>query len=1091
MSENPEDFLGQLRLSRYIRSSWQVAATGLAVIVGLALLVPARIVNETGWLNATPVLLGVVISGLTLLNIFELLGGSSERGGTSTLVHEALGASAGFGSGWTVLGAFLALGAALLRSNGLLIAPHLPGSVSTEALLALAAFVLILVINLFHLLPRRESLTRVVTVLLIGLGIILITKIPGLHQPSVSLPSTNQFLRATAWSMTIFAGLEAILASRRRIRRPARQLPRGLLILLLLGVGLLGGLTMLAPMLGGYDANQGPLAMLRALVESSVIPAWFTLLLGTVVLLMAASACLMAAARQMYTMSRDGAFPSNLTLVGRPFRLPPRIFGALALVLTPLLIWSPPGWLLDIAAGLFILQAGWVNLAAARSRQSEPDRRRTLVVPFYPLVPIVALALCLGLALSLPLAGLLGSLIWLALGGLLLVSYSHPRLLEAQHGVLVFGREPEAEKPEGVYRILVPLSTGVERQYVLRLASALAHQTGGQLIPLQVIPIADPLAIQEGRRLAEERNTLFQWSTREAKRRGIETYPITRLASSIAKGIQDTAIEEECDLILLSWPVGSAREGTRMGRVLDPLVRSAPCDVAVVAFHPDRLAKQVQESDHAESPALAIKRVVVTTAGGPHAPLAARLALLLAREFEATTRAVYVTLPEASDTDLTEGQRRIATTIERLRELMISLPAVSDSPVNGDEIPIESQVVSAPSVVEGIVSAGLEGDLVFIGASEESLIDQVLFGTLPEQVASDCSTPVVMVKSYRGLPRFWLQRLWDGLFSSLPTVTPHEQVEIYKRVRRESRPDTDFFVMMGLAAIIATYGLLQGSTAVIIGAMLVAPLFTPILATSLAIVQGDIRLLRLAVEAAVKGIVLAIGLALVLTVLTPLRNVTHEILIRTTPNLFDLAVALASGAAGAYAIARKDVATSLPGVAIAAALMPPLCVIGIGLALNNGDVTWGGSLLFITNLIAITLAGAITLILLGFRPAPGAQRAARLRLGLVTSLVILTAITIPLALVFIDSVRASTTEQTINRTLAAEFDGRNGVEVVKFDFTDLGPSLQIEITVNASTAIDEPLARALQESLQQALARPIALTLISVPIMEIRLPTPN
>ena len=1088
MSDNPEDFLGQLRLSRQIRSSWQVAVIGLAVTIGLSLLIPAHIVNDTGWLNATPVLLGVVISGLTLLNVFELLGGSSERGGTSTLVHEALGALAGFGSGWTVLGAYTALAAALLRASGAQLAQFFSIAGPVGVLLGLAAFVFILLINLFHLLPRRASLTPVLSLLLLALGIMLLGALPQLHPPSSALPAPGQLLRAVAWSMTLFAGLETVLSSRRRILRPTRQLPRGLLILLVVSGLMLGIFTVLAPKLTGFEANMGAQVLLQAIIESSWTPGWATVFVEISVLIIAANACMMAAARQMYTLTRDGALPSSLTRVGRPFQLPPRIFLLLSLAIIPLTLLAPVDWLLDIGAGLFILQAGWVNLAAVRSRRSEPDRRRTIVVPFYPLVPIVALALCLGLVIALPLAGQLGSLAWLLIGGLLLVSYARTRLLEAQHGVLVFGREPEPEKPDGAYRILVPLSTGVERQFVLQLASALAHQTGGQLIPLQVIQIADPLAMQEGRRLAEERNTLFQWSTREAERRGIETYPITRLASSVAKGIQDTAYEEECDLILLSWPVGSAREGTRMGRVLDPVIRSAPCDVAVVAFHPDRLAEQLKEVDHSESSVLDIKRVVVTTAGGPHAPLAARLALLLAREFEATTRAVYVTLPEASQAELTEGQRRIATTIERLRELMVSLPSVSGAPTHGDEIPIESQIVTAPSIVEGIVAAGSGGDLVFIGASEESLIDQVLFGTLPEQVASECSSPVVMVKSYRGLPRFWLQRLWDGLFSSLPTVTQPEQVEIYKRVRRDSRPDTDFFVMMGLAAIIATYGLLQGSTAVIIGAMLVAPLFTPILATSLAIVQGDIRLLRLAAEAAVKGIVLAIGLALVLTVLTPLRNVTHEIAIRTSPNLFDLAVALASGAAGAYAVARKDVATSLPGVAIAAALVPPLCVIGIGLALNNGDVTWGGTLLFTTNLIAITLAGAVTLMLLGFRPAPGAQRAARLRLGLITSLVLLTLITVPLALVFIDSVRSSTTEQTINRTLAAEFDGREGVEVVEFEFSDRGASLQIDLTVNASAPIDEALARDVQDRLRQALNRPVALTLISVPIVELRLP---
>jgi len=103
------------------------------------------------------------------------------------------------------------------------------------------------------------------------------------------------------------------------------------------------------------------------------------------------------------------------------------------------------------------------------------------------------------------------------------------------------------------------------------------------------------------------------------------------------------------------------------------------------------------------------------------------------------------------------------------------------------------------------------------------------------------------------LPHFWLRRVWDGFFRSLPKLTRREQAKVYRGVYQGAQPDTDYFVMMGLAAMIATYGLLQGSTAVIIGAMLVAPLFTPILAISLAIVRGDIRLLKIAVESALKG----------------------------------------------------------------------------------------------------------------------------------------------------------------------------------------------------------------------------------------------
>ncbi|KPK88925.1 MAG: hypothetical protein AMJ88_18300, partial [Anaerolineae bacterium SM23_ 63] len=385
----------------------------------------------------------------------------------------------------------------------------------------------------------------------------------------------------------------------------------------------------------------------------------------------------------------------------------------------------------------------------------------------------------------------------------------------------------------------------------------------------------------------------------------------------------------------------------------------------------------------------------------------------------------------------------------------------------------------------GIAQAGAESDLVFVGASDESLIDQVLFGTLPEQVAWACPSPVVMVKRFRGLRHFWLQRAWNALFGALPTLSRQEQMTVYRQVRRGARPDVDFFIMIGLSGIIATYGLLQDSTAVIIGAMLVAPLFTPILAFSLAIVQGDIRLLRLALESALKGVALAIGLSVFLTALSPLRVVTHEIASRTQPNLFDLAVALASGAAGAYAVARKDVAASLPGVAIAAALVPPLGVVGVGLAMGDPGIAGGGGLLFTTNLIAITLAGSVTLLLLGFRPTARAEREVRLRYGLVVSLALLTIIAIPLGVVFVGSVQESHFRQTIDRTLALQLGESSDYELVNFIFEEREEIFYVTVTVYAKTPIPASWADATREQLSKALDRTVDLHLRSIPVEEI------
>jgi len=364
----------------------------------------------------------------------------------------------------------------------------------------------------------------------------------------------------------------------------------------------------------------------------------------------------------------------------------------------------------------------------------------------------------------------------------------------------------------------------------------------------------------------------------------------------------------------------------------------------------------------------------------------------------------------------------------------------------------------------------------------------VLFGNVPEQIARACPSPVVIVKRYRGLPRFWLQRTWDALYAAVPTLSSEEQIEVYKEVRRGARPDVDFFVMMGLSAIIATFGLLQNSTAVIIGAMLVAPLFTPILALSLAIVEGDVRLLRLAVEAALKGIVLAIGLAVLLTFASLLRVMPAnipEVVARSKPNLFDLAVALASGAAGAYAIARKDVAAALPGVAIAAALVPPLAVVGTGLAAGDLRIAGGGGLLFATNLTAITLAGAVTLLLLGFRPAHRGEREVRLRVGLAATMVLLVLITLPLALVFVRSVNASRTQHAIQLSLTREIEAMRDLELASFDFQERGTGVEVEVTVYARETITPALARQLSDRLSEDIRRPVQLRVLAIPITEV------
>lgn len=197
--------------------------------------------------------------------------------------------------------------------------------------------------------------------------------------------------------------------------------------------------------------------------------------------------------------------------------------------------------------------------------------------------------------------------------------------------------------------------------------------------------------------------------------------------------------------------------------------------------------------------------------------------------------------------------------------------------------------------------------------------------------------------------------------------------EIYATVASSATlRDGAYWLEILFSAGIATLGLILNSPAVIIGAMLISPLMGPILANALALAAGDLVLSLRAMTSLLISALLAVSFATLLVVLLPFREMTAEIAARTQPSTLDLVIALFSGAVGSIAICKnvRGVATSIPGVAIAVALMPPLCVVGYGVGLivtqdrvQGVAVVRGGGLLFLTNLVAITFMAMIVFLI--------------------------------------------------------------------------------------------------------------------------------
>lgn len=185
---------------------------------------------------------------------------------------------------------------------------------------------------------------------------------------------------------------------------------------------------------------------------------------------------------------------------------------------------------------------------------------------------------------------------------------------------------------------------------------------------------------------------------------------------------------------------------------------------------------------------------------------------------------------------------------------------------------------------------------------------------------------------------------------------------------RSARRHFQFWLMMWLSVTIAVMGLSLGSAAVVIGAMLIAPLMTPVMQFAGGLALGWPRRMGRAALTIVAASALGIAYSWLLAWLLPQQPLTGEVLSRTTPDIRDLLVALAAGTAGAYATARRDVSTALPGVAVAVALVPPLAAVGLALEAGQRDFAEGAALLYAANLVAIVLSGTFVFLATGLVP---------------------------------------------------------------------------------------------------------------------------
>ncbi len=990
---------GAVRFSRAMRLRW-IVAMGATISVGLGVFILlGPFVQLAGRQHVTtPYLLLIVIAIPLVLTFTERLAVIPGSGGIYNLGRTSGKVSITFATGWLLLGGYVVLIA--LLSWG--VALHL--NLLTENLLKISldlpqlTIVVIGLVALYNILGTNQvwkARSIYIYACIIFLAFIIFRDLlkPTTETGTTSfIYGTNSILELTALMFSGLWGLQFILNVRDEVHRPSRTLLRAMFFTVALGSGL-GALA-------GLSLNNADVAfntwtpLIEITSDFGLIPKSLLVILyasfGLLISFIALNQGFINLLLLGGDMTRDGFLPKRFQVISKKHNAPTVSLVIFALISIFLILQMS----VLVIAGLTALSLLW-SIALAflpEAFQTKPNlpKKRYPKLPFHPLFPWLVIATGVFLPINLSFEIWLYGAIWATLGALYYVFYGHQRGVSVRRQEVVVGdTRPIRSQPESKHVVLVGIANPKTAPELLRTGAKLARAKNGTVLALKVLQLAEQIPAHLKRQAAEKEWEYLAELVQEIDTEGVTVYPLVRLAPNPTAGILAAVGEEGAHLLLLGWEGQSSLETGATNSVLNPILKRATCNVAILRGSLPRLVKQI----------------LVPSAGGPHARMAATLGHGLAEPNEGQILIEHIVTEPLSPERQAQAQAELKSTLAAIK--------------HGTET--KQHIIEADTVKEGILNAARRSDLLLIGASNEGFLETSFFGGLPTEVATDTVTPILMIKNGEGDDHYKFRRFWEFLFDPLPTLTIGRQVEVYQGMRQAAQPSVDFFVLIGLAATIASLGLLQNSAAVIIGAMLVAPLMSPILAMAMSMVHGDLRLLVVAAEATTKGVVLAIIVGITMVIISPIDTATTEILARTQPNILDLLVALASGAAAGYALSRKEVAAALPGVAIAAALVPPLCVVGYGLGTSQLNLAGGALLLFITNLIAIVFAAAITFLALGFHPTRS-ERGELMR-GLQVTVVSLGIIAIILGFTtiftMIETNRQNSVEQIFNHEIVA------------------------------------------------------------------------
>ncbi len=730
----------QVTLSRDL-TLFTITMIGVGAMIGAGIFVLTGIAaGVAGPALVLAFFLNGLVAMLTASAYAELGSAFPEAGGGYLWVKEGLGGENGFLAGWmswfahAVAGSLyaLAFGRFTVELMDMAGMPDFGLSIHTRTLIFMTFIIILFTYINYRGASETGTVGNVITItkiiilaLFIFFGILAMLRMDAWHERFTTEFLPNGFLgvlMAMGLTFIAFEGYEIIAQSGEEVINPQRNVPRAIFYSIIIAVTIYILVSITA--IGATVAPEGMkvwdyLAQKKEIAIVEVAQQTFPWGVGGIILLISGLVSTMSAlnattyssSRVSFAMGRVRNLPHFFSKI-HPRRHTPYVAVIISGGLMLLMAWLLP--IEEVAAAadvMFLLLFLQVNVAVMTLRHKMPDLKRGWLIPWFPIIPILAILANAGLAIFLffysPRAWFT-AIIWIVVG--MLAYYAYFRTKEIK------------EKPKEIlleevlisrdYSVLTPVATVEQAHKLGRIGSMLAAANDGEVLALHVVFVPPQLTLGEGRAMLDA-------VIEEANRFDVPVHTLIRIGRKVHEAIRQTVDENASDLLVLGWPGYTNTSGKMFGSVIDPLLDNPPTDMAIVRYR----------RDAEDGPYHAI---LVPVAGGPNSRRAVRLAVQLAQmSLDGPARVViaHVVPPNATEAHRVSARKIFNYTLEGL-----------------DYPHIETRFLVGDKVADAIIEASKDYDLVVMGATEEPLFKNLLVGNVTEAVVNNVQATAIVVK---------------------------------------------------------------------------------------------------------------------------------------------------------------------------------------------------------------------------------------------------------------------------------------------------------------------------------------------------------